>query len=148
MTPIDRLISEVEPDEHGQLRRSARSREFHANIVSYNNSVSFASEGIDNVDQTVAPYTFRMQGNIYHLFPPLVPVNGERPRFAQIYTVDPTQQQATDRHFHNQHLDRAVLEDLYASLRLTNPYIGGLKTCEQRVRDHPAPADAHVRLVM
>lgn len=41
-----------------------------------------------------------------------------------------------------------VLEDLYASLRRTNPYIAGLKTCEQRIREQPAPNDARVRLVM
>lgn len=80
--------------------------------------------------------------------PPLVPVDGERPRFAQIYTVDATQQQATDRLYYNPQLDRDILEDLYASLRHTNPYIRGLKTCEQRIWDQPAPANAHVRLVM
>ena len=60
--------------------------------------------------------------------------SGERPRFAQIYTVDSTLRQADDRLHYNPHLDRAVLEHLYASLRRTNPYIAGLKTCEQRIR--------------
>src|ERR1700722_5409290 len=86
-----------------------------------------------------------MQGNIYHQFPQ---VDGERPRFMKIYTVDPTQQQADDCLHYNSHVDRAVLEDLYASLRRTNPYIAGLKTCEQRICEQPAPNDARVRLVM
>jgi hypothetical protein len=146
-TPIDRLMSEVEVGDDGKMRRTRRCKQFHENIVAYNNSVSFASEGVDNVDRNVAPFTFRMQGNIYHQLPPL-PVDGERPRFAQIYTVDSTPQQADDRLHYNPHLDRGVLEDLYASLRRTNPYIAGLKTCEQRIRDQPAPNDAHVRLIM
>ena len=80
--------------------------------------------------------------------PPLVPVNGERPRFTQIYTVDTTQQQATDRLHYNPQLNRAILEDLYASLRRTNPYIIDLKTCKQRIREQPAPNNIHIRLVM
>ena len=148
LTPIDRLMSEVEFGEDGKMRRTRRCKQFHENIVAYNNSVSFASEGVDNVDRAVAPFTFKMQGNIYHQLPPLVPVDGERPRFMQIYTVDATQQQADDRLHYNPHLDRAVLEDLYASLRRTNPYIAGLKTCEQRICEQPAPNDARVRLVM
>ena len=77
-----------------------------------------------------------------------MPVDGKRPRFAQIYTVDSTQQQADDRLHYNPHLDQAVIEDLYASLCQTNPYITGLKTCEQRIWDQPVPNNAYVWLVM
>jgi hypothetical protein len=74
LTPIDRLMSEVEVGEDGKMRRTRRCKQFHDNIVAYNNNVSFASEGVDNVDCTIAPFTSRMQGNIYHQLPPLVPV--------------------------------------------------------------------------
>ena len=147
-TSIDRLMSEVELGDNGKMRRTQQGRQFHENIVAYNNSVSFASEGVDNIDHVVAPFTFRVQGNIYHRLPALVPVDCERPRFAQIYTVDSTQQQADDRLHYNPHLDQAVIEDLYASLCQTNPYITGLKTCEQRIQDQPVPNNAHVWLVM
>ena len=72
-------MSEVEVGDDGKIRRTRRCKQFHENIVAYNNSVSFASEGVDNIDRNVAPFTFRMQGNIYHQLPPLVPVDGERP---------------------------------------------------------------------
>ena len=77
-----------------------------------------------------------------------MPVDGERPCFAQIYTVDSTQQQADDHLHYNPYLDHTVIEDLYASLCQTNPYITGLKTCEQRIWDQPVPNNAHVWLVM
>ena len=148
LTAVDRMMSALEFGPDGKMRRTREYKQFHEGTVVYNNSVSFASEGVDNVDRAVTPFTFRMQGNIYHLLPPLAPVDGERPRFAQIYTVDATQEQADDRLHHNPTLDRDVLEDLYASLRRTNPYITGLKPCEQRIREQPAPNDAQVRLTM
>ena len=141
-------MSEVELGDNGKIRRIQWCRQFHENIVAYNNSVLFASKGVDNIDHAVAPFTFRVQGSIYHQVPALVPVDGERPRFVQIYTVDSTQQQADDRLHYNPHLDQAVIEDLYASLCQINPYITGLKTYEQQIWDQPVPNNAHARLVM
>ena len=66
LTPIDRLMSEVELGDNGKIQRTHQCRQFYENIVAYNNSVSFTSEGIDNIDRAVAPFTFRVQGNIYH----------------------------------------------------------------------------------
>ena len=48
------------------MRRTQRCRQFHENIVAYTNSISFASEGVDNVDLAGVPFTFRVQGKIYH----------------------------------------------------------------------------------
>ena len=98
------------------MRRIQQCRQFYENIVAYNNSVSFASEDVDNIDRAVATFTFRVQGNIHHRLLALVPVDGKRPCFAQMYTVDSTQQQADGRLYYNLHLDQAVIEDLYASL--------------------------------
>ena len=148
LIPSDYLISEVELGDKGKMQRTQQCRQFYENIVDYNNSVLLASEGVDNIDRAVAPFTFRMQGNIYHWLLALVPVDGKRPRFAQIYTVDSTQQQADNRLHYNPHLDQAVIEDLYASLCQTNPYITGLKTCEQQIQDQPVPNNAYVQLVM
>ena len=91
------MMSAVELGPDGKMRLTRDCKQFHKAIIAYNNSVSFASEGVDNVDRAVAPFTFRMQGNVYHLLPPLAPVDGERPRFAQIYIVDATQEQADGR---------------------------------------------------
>ena len=66
LTPIDCLMSEVELGDNSKMRRTKQYRQFHENIVAYNNNVLFASEGVDNIDRAVAPFTFRVQGNIYH----------------------------------------------------------------------------------
>ena len=41
-------------------RRTARSKEFIENIVSYNNSLSFTSEAVDNVNYNIGYTTFRI----------------------------------------------------------------------------------------
>ena len=77
-------MSEVELGDNGKIRRTQQCKQFHENIIANNNSVLFASEGVNNIDRAVAPFTFRVQGNIYHRLPALVPVDSKRPRFAQI----------------------------------------------------------------
>ena len=59
-------MSEVELGDNSKMQRTQQCRQFHENIVAYNNSVLFASEGVDNIDRAVAPFTFRVQGSIYH----------------------------------------------------------------------------------
>ena len=39
LMPIDRLMSEVELGDNGKMRRTQRCRQFHENIIAYNNSV-------------------------------------------------------------------------------------------------------------
>ena len=54
-------------------------------------------------------------------------MDGERLCFAQMYTVDATQQQADNRLYHKPHLDWDIMENLYGVLRRIDPYIDGLK---------------------
>lgn len=58
ISPIDRLMYEVELGEDRKLHCTRQYKQVHDNIVAYNNSVSFASEGINNVDRHAAPFTF------------------------------------------------------------------------------------------
>ena len=69
-------------------RRTARSKEFMENIVSYNNSLSFTSKAVDNINYNVGHTTFRIQGSVYHRMGPLLPDTDERAKFAQIYILD------------------------------------------------------------
>ena len=87
---------EVQLGDNGNMQRMQQCKQFHENIVTYNNSILFAFEGVDNVDHAVAPFTFRVQGNIYHYLPALVLVNGKNHALLKIYTVDSIQQQADD----------------------------------------------------
>ena len=57
---IDRMISVVKFNFDEKMRRIREYRQFYESIVIYNNSVSFVSEGIDNVDYAITPFIFRM----------------------------------------------------------------------------------------
>lgn len=52
----------IQVDGQTVHRRTARSKEFLDDIISYNNCLSFTSEGTDNVDHHVSRTTFRIQG--------------------------------------------------------------------------------------
>jgi hypothetical protein len=68
-----------------------RSRHFMSNIRSYNNMFAFTSLGgrIDTgEDQGAGPPHFVISGQNYHRIESLLPNEGYRPRFAQLYIYD------------------------------------------------------------
>ncbi|OMP08446.1 hypothetical protein COLO4_06468 [Corchorus olitorius] len=67
------------------------SRSFRENIRVYNSLFQFTSLGgeIDNsVNNGSGPYIFRLNNRTYHKIDPLLPPDGSRPRFAQLYIYD------------------------------------------------------------
>ncbi|XP_076898142.1 uncharacterized protein LOC143551635 [Bidens hawaiensis] len=88
-------LSDVrQPDEsYIQLFRgqSAMSKYFLKNIRRFNSMFSFTSMGgkIDNsLNRGNAPYTFRLSGENYHCLGSLLPLDGRKPQFAQLYIYD------------------------------------------------------------
>ena len=67
------------------------SKNFMANIRSYNSSLAFVSMGAKIVPPPGhGPYCFRIHGQIYHRTGTLIPENDEVKQFAQLYILDPT----------------------------------------------------------
>ncbi|OMP06331.1 DNA helicase PIF1, ATP-dependent [Corchorus olitorius] len=67
------------------------SQSFRANIRVYNSIFQFTSLGgcIDNsVNNGSGPYIFRLNHQTYHKIGPLLPPDGCRPRYAQLYIYD------------------------------------------------------------
>ena len=54
----------------------------------YNNSLAMASIGCDEVRQTGYNPTFTIQGKLHHTIGSLLPVDGNAPKFAQIFLID------------------------------------------------------------
>ena len=135
---INNLLYEMETVQVGNetvCRRTARSKEFIENIVSYNNCLSFTSEGTNNVDHNVGRTTFRIQGSVHHLMGPFMADEGLKPKFAQIYTLDGTQEQLDVRQHYFDALNQATLAVLQRSLRSINPYVEGFKNCYDRLKE-------------
>ena len=133
---LDDLMYDTELVDGGpKKRRTARSKEFMENIVSYNNSLSFTSEAVDNVDYNMGRTTFRIQGSVYHRMGPLLPDTDERAKFAQIYILDGTQEQLDTRQYHSGGVNPATLAQLQRLLRSINPYAQGFKNCYDRIKE-------------
>ena len=135
---INNLLYEMEViqvDGQPVYRRTARSKEFIENIVSYNNCLSFTSEGTDNVDYNVGRTTFRIQGSVHHLMGPLMADDDLKPKFAQIYNVDGTQEQLDARQHYFNGLNQHTLTVAQHCLRSINPYVQGFKSCHDRLKE-------------
>ena len=120
---------------HPIIQLTARSKEFIDNIVSYNNCLSFISEGTTNVDHRVARTTFRIQGSVHYRMGPLMPDDSMRPKFAQIYTIDGTQEQMDARQDYISDLDPDVLRTAQRALSRINLYIESFKSCYDRIKE-------------
>ena len=67
------------------------AKEFKENSRNYNNGLYFSSNGCKMDPSVYGPYgvyTFRIQGELYHLMGSLLPADGQDPAFAQIYIYD------------------------------------------------------------
>ncbi|XP_012834976.1 PREDICTED: uncharacterized protein LOC105955730 [Erythranthe guttata] len=75
-----------------------RSKHFQENVRSYNMMFSFTSLGgkvQTSINNGSGPYTFLLHGHNYHLLGSLLPEEGTRPKFAQLYIFD------TENEIHN-----------------------------------------------
>lgn len=65
------------------------SKEFLKNIRKYNCCFQMTSFGTtQKVDYSTFPYTFKIQGQIYHTFGSLLPIENENHEFLQLYFIE------------------------------------------------------------
>nr|KAJ0218604.1 hypothetical protein LSAT_V11C300153220 [Lactuca sativa] len=81
------------PPSYENLFRSgdSKSKQFMKNIRSYNSMFSFTSMGgkIDSsINKGNVPYIFRLSGQNYHSIRSLLPEQGFKPKFSQLYIYD------------------------------------------------------------
>ena len=107
------------------------SRVFMENIRTYNSMLSFTSicASIDNsVMDGRGPYTFRISGENYHQIRSLLPLEGQPPRFFQLYVYDiqfeaRNQLHALGRFNSSTGVRLSTVEDLQRMLDECNPYV-------------------------
>ena len=116
-------------------RRTSRSKEFLEKIVRYKNRLSFTSEGTSNVGHRVGRTTLRIQGPVHHLMEPLMPNDGMKLKFAQIYTLDGTQDQIDARQHYFEGPNQHTLLTAQRCLRSINPYVQGFERCYDRFKE-------------
>ncbi|XP_019181597.1 PREDICTED: uncharacterized protein LOC109176597 [Ipomoea nil] len=106
------------------IGRDDASKHFRNYVRTYNNTFAFTSLGIHNHDKDLCRrnkgiYTFRVQGQMYHLIDDLIP-HGHSPRNLQLYFFD-TETEVDNRVGYVDRLDRSIVSDL-VELMSQNPY--------------------------
>ncbi|KAJ6957546.1 hypothetical protein NC653_039492 [Populus alba x Populus x berolinensis] len=103
-------------------------KKFRDNIRAYNSMFAFTSMGakIDtSVNDQPALYVFKISGHCHHLLGSLLPVDGESPKFAQLYVFDTAHEVANrllpfTRGSKSSSLDENIVVDLLRMLDETN----------------------------
>ncbi len=96
---------------------------FHKNIRRFNNVLACTSLGA-NIDifQGQGVSDFHIHGQVYHQISLLLPEEGHRPAFAQLYIYD-SMHKLENCHNIMQELDEKILRNLLNMLDECNPYI-------------------------
>ncbi|MCP3667541.1 MAG: hypothetical protein GY696_34455, partial [Gammaproteobacteria bacterium] len=98
----------------------------------YNNALALASVGCHIEQMPRGGWTpmFKIGGKLHHLIGALFPVEGESPKFAQLFFHD-VENEVANRLRHNPDLDRVALEQLQAYLRAVNRLVQSLEWAAQ-----------------
>jgi hypothetical protein len=115
----------------------------------YNSVLAFTSFNA-KVDELVTrgtrPYSFCIQGELYHKIGSLCPVEGQRPQFAQLYIYD-TENECQNHHVVMPLLDPVTLDRLLTMMYNINPYVEVFKMARDMMATEGAPTDLKLRLI-
>jgi len=122
---------------------------FRDQIRMYNSVLAFTSLGA-KVDESVTgglgPYSFRIQGELYHKIGSLCLAEGQRPQFSQLYIHD-TKHERQNHHAVMPSLDPMMLDWLLTMMYNINPYVEVFKMARDMMATEGAPVDLKLRLI-
>ncbi|CAH1431875.1 unnamed protein product [Lactuca virosa] len=137
----------------------SKSKHFMKNIRSYNSMFSFTSMGgkIDSsINRGNAPYIFRLSGQNYHSIGSLLPNQGFKPKFSQLYIYDTDNEIANRRTClggENQRstsnssvLDDDIIQDLKLMLDSNNVLVQSYRMVRDCFNENPC-ADIKLRII-
>ncbi|OMO54816.1 hypothetical protein COLO4_36339 [Corchorus olitorius] len=129
-------------------------RSFRENIRVYNSLFQFTSLGgeIDNsVNVRPGPYVFRLHNQTYHRIGHLLPADGHKPRFAQLYIYD-CANEVSNRVYYvsgagsTNNVNRLIVEGLINMLDSCNEVVQLFRTAMERIDSEPTKA-VRIRLI-
>jgi len=132
------------------ISKDANAVKFRDHIRMYNSVLAFTSLGA-KVDESVTrgpgPYSFRIQGELYHKIGSLCLAEGQRPQFAQLYIHD-SKCEHQNRHAVMPSLDPMTLDRLLTMMYNINPYVEEVfKMARDMMATEGAPMDLKLRLI-
>jgi len=100
----------------------------------------------ESVTRGTGPYSFCIQGELYHKIESLCPVEGQHPQFAQLYIHD-TKREHQNRHVVMPSLDLMTLDRLFTMMYNINPYVEVFKMARDMITTKGVPMDLKLRLI-
>ncbi|XP_054795045.1 uncharacterized protein LOC129300500 [Prosopis cineraria] len=120
------------------------SKNFRSNIRAYNSMFSFTSMGgkIDHSkNKGGGPYTFILTGQNYHRIGSLLPIEGSRPVFSQLYIYD-TENEVSNRisavsNYQSQEgIDPVIVDKIRITLDEVNPFVKQYRLASAMIQSH------------
>jgi hypothetical protein len=115
----------------------------------YNSVLAFTSLGAkvdESVTRGIGPYSFCIQGELYHKIGSLCPIEGQCPQFAQLY-IHNTKHEHQNRHVVMPLLDLMMLDRLLTMMYNINPYVKMFKMARDMMATEGTPMDLKLRLI-
>jgi hypothetical protein len=129
--------------------KESNAVKFRDQIRMFNSVLAFTSLGA-KVDESVTrgtrPYSFRIQGDLYHKIESLCPAEGQCPQFAQLYIHD-TKCEHQNRHAVMPSFDPTTLDQLLTMMYNINPYVKMFKMARDMMAIEGVPMDLKLRLI-
>ncbi|XP_028758138.1 uncharacterized protein LOC114717208 [Neltuma alba] len=135
-------------------KKTRESKNFHSNIRSYNNMFSFTSMG-GRVDHSKnsggSPYTFVLGGMNYHKIGSLLPSEGSKPVYSQLYIHD-TENEVSNRifavskHLKDCSIDDKIVDQIKKVLDEVNPFVKQYRLASSVINNGPH-LDVKLRLI-
>jgi len=122
---------------------------FSDQIHMYNSVLAFTSLGA-KVDESITrgtrPYSFRIQGELYHKIRSLCHAKGQRPQFAQLYIHD-IESEHQNRHVVMPLFDPTTFDQLLNMMYNINPYVKMFKMARDMMATKGASTDLKLGLI-
>jgi len=115
----------------------------------YNSVLAFTllSAKVDeSITRGIGPYSFRIQGELYHKIGSLCHAEGQRPHFAQLYIHD-TKNERQNCYVIMPSLDPMTLDRLLTMMYNINPYVKVFKMARDMMVTEGAPTNLKLRLI-
>jgi len=115
----------------------------------YNSVLAFTSFGAkvdESITKGIGPYSFRIQGELYHKIRSMCLVEGQRPQFAQLYIHD-TESKCQNRHAVMPSFDPMTLDRLLTMMYNINPYVEVFKMARDMMAIEGIPMDLKLCLI-
>ncbi|XP_020082082.1 uncharacterized protein LOC109705725 [Ananas comosus] len=122
---------------------SGKAKHFRKNIRTYNSMFALTSFGakVDNdINRKLGPYVFKISGQNYHRMYSLLPMDGHRPKFAQLYIYDTENEidnrmRAFNSRDELQDIDRNIVRQLMEVFDSRNEVVKAFRMARDRFRE-------------